>query len=352
MISALRHEQMAKVGSRLRLHPELVGVTFPGPHDQADRAEVLRIAMKLPDWPTVVHDHNELVEGIGWVLDWLETFPGDGWHDRWIAAGANTDPDSWILRRHGQDPRIAPSVRAIAVSGIRTLIVARVILPDYPYFSALKTAIGYRQILAQQDPDLRQRLQDGMDRRHMSAKTQHDCWTVLARVMLHTGHDLPAITKNDLFAFRSAQGTIRLPLLFEDGLDLGAGVVGCLQGVVEGHDQSGLTVIELVSLTRDEVLADTAGILERQVSGVALHGVDGLEHLLGQEVRHRRLPRPVVLARPEVGAGDWRGRRPDDLRRNGLGVVHGGVDDGGGLLPLRVGLAGRRGRSDCDIGAL
>ena len=90
MISALRHEQMAKVGSRLRLHPELVGVTFPGPHDQADRAEVLRIAMKLPDWPTVVHDHNELVEGIGWVLDWLETFPGDGWHDRWIAAGANT----------------------------------------------------------------------------------------------------------------------------------------------------------------------------------------------------------------------------------------------------------------------
>ena len=32
--------------------------------------------MKLPDWPTVVHDHNELVEGIGWVLDWLETFPG------------------------------------------------------------------------------------------------------------------------------------------------------------------------------------------------------------------------------------------------------------------------------------
>jgi len=39
----------------------------------------------------------------------------------------------------------------------------------------------------------------------MSAKTQHDCWTVLARVMLHTGHDLPAITKNDLFAFRSAQ---------------------------------------------------------------------------------------------------------------------------------------------------
>ena len=203
MISALRHEQMAKVGSRLRLHPELVGVTFPGPHDQADRAEVLRIAMKLPDWPTVVHDHNELVEGIGWVLDWLETFPGDGWHDRWIAAGANTDPDSWILRRHGQDPRIAPSVRAIAVSGIRTLIVARVILPDYPYFSALKTAIGYRQILAQQDPDLRQRLQDGMDRRHMSAKTQHDCWTVLARVMLHTGHDLPAITKNDLFAIRA-----------------------------------------------------------------------------------------------------------------------------------------------------
>jgi hypothetical protein len=218
VISALRHEQMAKVGSRLRLHPELVGVTFPGPHDQADRAEVLRIAMKLPDWPTVVHDHNELVEGIGWVLDWLETFPGDGWHDRWIAAGANTDPDSWILRRHGQDPRIAPSVRAIAVSGIRTLIVARVILPDYPYFSALKTAIGYRQILAQQDPDLRQRLQDGMDRRHMSAKTQHDCWTVLARVMLHTGHDLPAITKNDLFAFRSAQL-----------LQLGVRAAGCHQ---------------------------------------------------------------------------------------------------------------------------
>ncbi len=76
-------------------------------------------------------------------------------------------------------------------------------------FSALKTAIGYRQILAQQDPDLRQRLQKaGMDRAAQRRKTQHDCWTVLARVMLYN-HDLPAITKDSLFAFRSAHSSTR-----------------------------------------------------------------------------------------------------------------------------------------------
>lgn len=198
-------EQLRNTGPKYRQHPELVGHTYPGPYDTGDREEVLRVAQKLPDWPAAVHDHNELVEGIGWVLDWLETFPGAGWRDRWVAAGANTDPICWIGQRHGDDHRVVGSVRAIAVSGMHTLVLARVILPDYPYFTACKMLTGFKRIIAQQDPVLVRAIDDAAERAQMSQRLRKDAWAALAKIMLHTGHDLAQVTAEDLFGFRSAQ---------------------------------------------------------------------------------------------------------------------------------------------------
>ncbi|GAA5172035.1 tyrosine-type recombinase/integrase [Pseudonocardia eucalypti] len=205
MKSVLSVEQLRNIGPKYLQHPELVGRTFAGPFDTADRDEVLRVAQKLPDWPTAVHDHNELVEGIGWVLDWLESFPGGGWRDRWVAAGANTDPVSWIQQRHRGDHRTARTVRTIAVTAMHTLVAARVILPDYPYFSACKTYAGFARVIGRQDPSLVQAIRDAADRAQMSPRLQRDAWSVLAKMMLHTGRDLAQLEQEDLFAFRSAQ---------------------------------------------------------------------------------------------------------------------------------------------------
>ena len=93
-----------------------------------------------------------LVEGIGWVLDWLETFPGTagttgGSRPARTPTGL-VDPEA---SRSGPSDRTQRS-RAIAVSGIRDPDRGPGDPAGLPVLLPLKTAIGYRQILAQQDP--------------------------------------------------------------------------------------------------------------------------------------------------------------------------------------------------------
>jgi len=153
--STLTREQL-RAGPYYREHPEPVGQVFAGPHDTVPEDEVLVVVQKVPDWPTGQYWSNRLLEGASWVLDWLLTFPGEGWRDRWVAAGADTNPLGWLSERHADDHRDPKTVRIIAIEGMRTLIVSRVILPGYEFFSTWKTK-GYQQIIDQQDPCARGR---------------------------------------------------------------------------------------------------------------------------------------------------------------------------------------------------
>jgi len=201
-MSALTSEQMKVAGPYYREHPELVDQVFAGPHDTAAKDEVQRLVTKLPDWPVTVNASNRLLEGAGWVLDWLITFPGVGWRDRWVASGADTNPLGWLPERHGEDHRDPTTVRQIAVEGMRTLIVSRVVLPGHEFFATWKTK-GYQQILAQQDPALVAQIEAFADQHQISKRKQRDAWTVLARIMLHTGKDLPDVSAEDIFELRA-----------------------------------------------------------------------------------------------------------------------------------------------------
>lgn len=153
MKSALTCEQLRLAGPYYRQHPELVDQVFAGPHDSLPKDEVLVVVQKLTDWPGSQYWSDRYLEGCSWVLDWLLTFPGAGWRDRWMAAGADTDSTNWITERHKDDHRDPKTVHKIAVEGLRTLVVSRVILPGWPFFSRWKTK-GYRQIIEQQDTAL------------------------------------------------------------------------------------------------------------------------------------------------------------------------------------------------------
>ncbi len=202
MKSALTSEQLQLAGPYYRQHPELVGQMFTGPHDTLPKDEVLAVVQKLPDWPDSQYWSDRYLEGCSWVLDWLLTFPGDGWRDRWIAAGADTDSTNRITERHKDDHRDPKTVHKIAVEGLRTLVVSRVILPGWPFFSRWKTK-GYRQIFEQQDTALVTRMHAYADETRMSARRLSDAWAAIAKLMLHTGKDLPDLTAEDLFALRA-----------------------------------------------------------------------------------------------------------------------------------------------------
>ena len=173
MKSTLTSEQLQLAGPYYRQHPELADRIFAGPHDTLPTDEVLVVVQKLPDWPESQYWRDRYLEGCSWVLDWLLTFPGDGWRDRWVAAGADADYTSWITARHGADHRDPKTVHKIVVEGQRTLVVARVILPGLPFFSRWKTKAN-RQIIDQQDPALVAQINAYADETKMSDRRRRD----------------------------------------------------------------------------------------------------------------------------------------------------------------------------------
>ena len=102
-------------------------------------------------------------------MDWLLTFPGDGWRDRWIASGADAEWTSWIAARHGNDRRATKTAQQIAVEGLRTLVVSRVILPGWQFFSRWKTK-AYRQIIEQQNTALMAQMNAYAEQTKMSGR--------------------------------------------------------------------------------------------------------------------------------------------------------------------------------------
>lgn len=217
MRSVLAKEQLH--GPYYLEHPELAGHVFAGPYDALSKDEVMAVVQKLPDWPQDQYSRNRTLEGVSWVLDWLCTFPGEGWRDRWVASGADTDPLGFLAER--QDGRRCPrAVRAIAIVGVRTLVVSRVILPGYAYFLNWKTK-GYKQIVSQQDPALVARMEAFAKQNKRGDKEQADAWRMLGRIMLHTGKDIPALSAEDLFEVRAnnrgnaKSGTPALGLVWE-----------------------------------------------------------------------------------------------------------------------------------------
>ena len=202
MKSVLTSEQLQIAGPYYRQHPELVDRVFAGPHDTLPIDEALVVVQKLPDWPESQYLRDRYLEGCTWVLDWLLTFPGNGWRDRWIAARADADWSSWIAARHANDHRDSKTVHQIAVEGLRTLVVARVILPGLPFFSRWKTK-AYRQIIAQQDTALVAQMESYAEEAKMSDRRQRDAWAVIAKLMLHTGKSLHDLTAEVIFAHRA-----------------------------------------------------------------------------------------------------------------------------------------------------
>jgi len=76
--------------------------------------------------------------GVEKLLSWLETFPGQGWQDRWLAARG--DHDHVVDQLLGA-PRRAKSpgqARAELNSGLTWLLAARVVRPDYVLFAGHK----------------------------------------------------------------------------------------------------------------------------------------------------------------------------------------------------------------------
>ncbi|MGH3814417.1 MAG: site-specific integrase, partial [Pseudonocardiaceae bacterium] len=94
----------ARRAPRLVRHDELPAQYGVGPVDRLAAGDVLALLPLLPTWPLKAKDSSPRLRGARTILSWLLTHPGQGWQQRWLAAGADQGT-GWIDDLIADDPR-------------------------------------------------------------------------------------------------------------------------------------------------------------------------------------------------------------------------------------------------------
>lgn len=178
-----------------------------GPLDRRSTDDVMRLLPTLPGWDGRRGRRLERLIGARQILDWLSTFEGDGWQARWTAAGCDEGVD-WLNDVIGAcvalgDQRALSTMRGQLTGGLRYLLVARTTLPSYDFLMAYK---AQRLFLLVQDvhrPDLWAKVTANSQNLGLGPERRREGAVILAKLVLHTGKDLDALTAEDLFRYRT-----------------------------------------------------------------------------------------------------------------------------------------------------
>jgi site-specific recombinase XerD len=135
------------------------------------------------------------------ILAWLQQHPGEGWQERWLAAGADHGT-GWLDELAPGDSRAPLSIRSAMAYGVAHLMLARVILPGYGFLTAYKPHALLRWVRGQHRPDLFATLEQAGAELGMRPHHVHDAVTAIARMVLHTGRDVDQLTGEDVHEHR------------------------------------------------------------------------------------------------------------------------------------------------------
>ncbi len=100
------------------------------------RAELVGLAGGLLAAPSVAQ-RNRAHAATGLVLDWLETFPGSDWQDRWILSGSDEQGSGW------GPSGVSPGRRARFTAGLGALLALRAVRPSYRWLFASRMLAAY-----------------------------------------------------------------------------------------------------------------------------------------------------------------------------------------------------------------
>jgi hypothetical protein len=175
-----------------------------GPHDRAERDTVLALLRELPQYSKLPRDHETRpIKGAGTILDWLLTHPGNGWQERWIAAGADAGLD-WLSQHSPGDTRSEPTRRQETSYGLYFLLIARIVLPTYDF---LTHAYDCHHLFPAArrvwwSPRLQEQLDAVADKCGMHRGQKAAGIRILTKIMVHTGQDIEQMTVDDFHEYR------------------------------------------------------------------------------------------------------------------------------------------------------
>jgi hypothetical protein len=109
---------------------ELVNGGRVGPVDRLPAEEILRLFRSVPVWADGGRQaQRRRIVGARKILEWLSGHPGEGWQQRWLAAGADHGV-GWIDELVVEDTRAYDTQHGEIISGLVFLLLCRVMLPS------------------------------------------------------------------------------------------------------------------------------------------------------------------------------------------------------------------------------
>ena len=130
-----------------------VQLRAPSLVDHLDAPEVLKMLPKLPNWPSRQGAAAMWTGGAARILNWLATFDGHGWQERWVAAAG--DDFAWtdeLVATDISDRRGPERSRDELLRGLRALLYLRAIRPGYMFFNSYKPTMLYDRVREVIDP--------------------------------------------------------------------------------------------------------------------------------------------------------------------------------------------------------
>ncbi len=209
----------------------------------ATREDLGRLAEALLDQPTY-HQRWRQSLALTRILDWLETFPGEGWQDRWLISGADESASTW------GPPGLTPAQRNRLTAGLGIMIVLRAIRPSYAWLSGSRLLGVYATFRRHNQADVFADIERRGSRVGGDDEYAAEAVNLLARMVIVTGkqlRDLDLADFDDYAAARQACGrkVASLPMAYER-LHAACGLRGLPPTLREARARGQLSVAELV----------------------------------------------------------------------------------------------------------
>ena len=178
-------------------HPELTGLVHLGPYDSASTEQILDLLPRHRVWPGESARHNRRLDAAAAIIAWLGTFPGQGWQERWRHARCEDDLD-WLTALEVPYSR----THANLVVMLRTLILARVILPSYSFFGHFHNGQFVAGVV-QLNATTFARINVASQTLRLTHDQFRHARSVITSVVGHVGRDVDQLTAADILEYRA-----------------------------------------------------------------------------------------------------------------------------------------------------
>jgi hypothetical protein len=218
--------------------------------DSPTLVEVRPIPDQRPiSWPTThlsaaeVEERTELlpfahlqdrvgIRGLRRVLGALAAFPGDGWQQRWLAAGCDKAGAEWVTALG--DPwagRSSNTRHQESTGALSVLVSLDVIRPSYEWLHLARLSRTYQIVRELRDPEFVKQVDAHVERHRHPLPLVSKALLVISKIMLHTGKHVAEITCDDVVVYHQAAWLLRGKV---DGVEYAWDLLTTFGGFPEG----------------------------------------------------------------------------------------------------------------------